>query len=84
MTHYSIEPRTRIGIKGYSAFLLFARNLSRKYGKQFLDTATKTGPVTLKAASKKVFHKSAEGAGEFIGNKIAYKVVKPKSIRWKF
>ena len=49
-----------------------------------MDTTTKIEPVTLKAASKKVFHKSAEGAGEFIGNKIAYKFVKPKSIRWKF
>ena len=38
MTHYSIEPRTRI--------LLFARNLSRKYGKQL-------GPDALKTASKK-------------------------------
>ena len=77
---HSIEPRTRKGIKGYASFLLFARNLSRKYGKQFLDTATKTGPDTVKAASKKVFHKVAEGTGEFIGNKIAYKVVKPKSV----
>ena len=30
----------------------------------------------LKTASKKVFHKAAEATGGFIGNKIAYKIVK--------
>ena len=45
-----------------------------------MDTGTKLGPDALKTASKKVFHKAAEGAGEFKGNKIAYKVGKPKSV----
>ena len=53
MTHNSLEPRTRKGIKGYG-FLLFARNLCNKYRKQLLDTATtKTGLDALKIASRK-------------------------------
>ena len=53
MTHYFIKPRTRNYIKGYGSF---ARNLSNKYGKQLLDTATKTAIY----GSKKVIHKAAE------------------------
>ena len=41
MTCYSIEPRIRNYVKGYG-FLSFAINLSNKYRKQLLDTATKT------------------------------------------
>ena len=62
MWRYSIEPRTRKQIKGYG-FLSFAR----KYKKQFLDT----GVDSLKAASKKIDHKT----GEFLRNKIADKVI---------
>ena len=49
MKRYSIEPRTRKCVKGHR-FLLFARNLSNKYGKQRLDSATKTGLDALKTA----------------------------------
>ena len=56
------------------------RNLSNKKGKQLFDIATKTGLNALKTASKKVVHKAAEATGEFIGNKIADKIVKPKSV----
>ena len=45
--------------KGYG-FLSFARNLSNKYGKQLMDTATKAGLDALKTASEKVIHKTAE------------------------
>ena len=76
---YSIEPRTRKYIKGYG-FLSFTKNISNKYGKQLLDTATKTGLDALKSASKKVVHKAAEAIGEFIGNNIADKIVKPKPV----
>ena len=62
MWRYSIEPRTRKQIRGYG-FLSFAR----KYKKQFLDT----GVDSLKAASKKINHKT----GEFLRNKIADKVI---------
>ena len=50
----------------------FARNLSKKYGKQLLNT----GPDALTTSSKKVDHKAAEATGEFIGNKIADKIVR--------
>ena len=40
MRRYSIEPRTIKYVKRYG-FLSFRRNLSNKYGKQLLDTATK-------------------------------------------
>ena len=56
----------------------YARNLSNKYGKQLLDTATKPGLDALKTASKNVAHKAAEVTGEFIGNRIADKTVKLK------
>ena len=50
-------------------FLSFVRNLSKKYGKKSLNS----GVDALKTASKKVTHK----AGEFIGNKIGDKILKP-------
>lgn len=57
------------------------RNLSEKYGKKRLFTATKTGLGSLKSASKYMVHIAAEGAGEFIENKIAKKIVKSKPLR---
>ena len=42
-----------------------------------MNTATKTGLDALKTTFKKVVHKAAE---EFIGNTIADKIVKPKSL----
>ena len=42
MTRYSIKPSARKYVKGYS-FLSFPRNISNKYGKKLLNTATKTG-----------------------------------------
>ena len=44
------------------------------------STATHTGLDAIKAASKKVFHEAAEATGEFIGNKIADKIVKTKPL----
>ena len=52
MTSYSIEPRTRKYVKVYG-FLSFGRNVSDKYGRKLLDTATKTGLDTLRGATKK-------------------------------
>ena len=57
-----------------------ARNLSNKHGKKLLNTATKTVQDALKTASKKIINKAAEATGEFIGNKIADKTVKPKRL----
>ena len=39
-----------------------------------------TGLAALKTASKKVVHKAAEATGEFLRNKIADKIVKPKHV----
>ena len=46
---YSIGPKTRKYVKEYG-FFSFARNLSDKYGKQLLDTVTKTALDALKTA----------------------------------
>ena len=51
MTRYSIELRKRRYVKRYG-FLLVARNLSNKYGKKLLDTATEIGLDAAKNASK--------------------------------
>ena len=71
MAYYSIKPRTRKYVKGYE-FLSFARNSSDKYGKQFLDTATKTETN----ASRKVIHKAGDAKGEFLENKTANAVAR--------
>ena len=52
MTRYSIEPNTRKEIKAYG-FLSFTRNLFNKFGKQLLDTASKTGQHASKNLTKK-------------------------------
>ena len=77
MTRCSMEARTRKYVKE-SGFFSFERNILSKYGKQLLDTA-KTGIDTLKTASQKVVQKAGETKDEFIWNKIANKIVKPKS-----
>ena len=51
MTRHSIEPRIRKYVKGYR-FLKFPRNLSNKYEKKLLNTATKAGIGAAKTASK--------------------------------
>ena len=52
VTRYFTEPRTRKDVIEYG-FLSFARNLSNRYGKKLLDTATKTRLDALKNASRK-------------------------------
>ena len=39
-----------------------------------MDTATKTGTDAAKIPSKRVVQKTAEAAGDLIGNKIAHKI----------
>ena len=65
----STEPRYKKYIKGHS-FLPFSRKCSGKYGKKFIDTATKTGIDSAKTASKQVVQNTAEATGDLIGNKI--------------
>ena len=43
------------------------KNLSDRYEKKLLDTTIKTGLDTRKTTSKKVVHKVATEAGEFMG-----------------
>ena len=73
MMRYSIEPRFRKYVKGYS-FLSFARNFGNKCGKKLMDAASKTGIDAAKIASKRVVQKTAEATGDLIGNKIADKI----------
>ena len=54
------------------------RSLSNKYEKQLLNIAGKTWLDALKTASKKVVHKASEAIGEFVGDKILNKIMKPK------
>ena len=77
---YSTEPRFRKFVKVYG-FLSFARQFSDNYGKELMDTATKTGVGAAKTASKRVVQKTAEATGDLIGNKTADKIAsigKPK------
>ena len=74
MARYSMELKTRKYIKGYG-LLPVARNLCNKCGKQLFGAATKAGLDALKTATKKVVHKIADATVEFIGNKIADKIV---------
>ena len=45
-----------------------------------MNIAAETGLDVLKTDSKKVAHKAAEAAGEFIWNKISDKIVKSKPL----
>ena len=69
---YSIEPRGRIYVKEYG-FLSFSLNLSNKHG-QKLDSTKKSAADAIKTASKRAIQKTAETAGDLIGNKIADKI----------
>ena len=77
---YSTEPRFRKCVKDYG-FLSFARKFGNKYGKKFMDTATKTGMDAAKTASKIVVQKTAEATEDLIGYTIVDKITsigKPK------
>ena len=83
---YSLEPMYRRYVKGYD-FLSFARKFGDKYGKKLMNTAAKVGTSKYgkkiidttkkeesefaKTAGKGIVQKSAEAAGDLIGNKIA-------------
>ena len=68
---YSTEPKYTKYVNGYG-FLSFARTFGDNYGK--MDTATKIGIDAAKTASKRVVQKTAEAAGDLIGNKIPDKI----------
>ena len=61
-------------VKGYE-FLSIAKKFGdNKYGKKFMDTATKTGIDGVKTTSKLVVQKTPEATGDLIENKIADKI----------
>ena len=70
---YSIDPGDRTYVKGYG-FMSFARSTSNKYGKKLIDTAKKSATDAIKTTSKRAIQKTAEAAGDLIGNKIADKI----------
>ena len=72
---YSIEPRYNIYVKGYGFFAKkMGKSLSNKYGQKLHDSAKKSTTDAIKAASKIAIQKTAEAAGDMIGNKIADKI----------
>ena len=70
---YSLEPRDRVYVKGY-VLMSFARSMSNKYGKKLIDTTKKSATDAIKTASKRAIQKTAEAAGDLVGNKIADKI----------
>ena len=70
---YSIEPRERRFVKGYS-FMSFARNFSDKYSKSLMDKGIDVSKKFAKTAGKKILKKTAKATGDLIGNKIADKI----------
>ena len=81
---YSIEPKERRYVKGYS-FLFFAKNIgkntSNKYSRKLIDTAKKSATDAIKIASKRAIQKTA--TGDLVGKKIADKIksVSKKSLK---
>ena len=69
---HSTQPKFRKYVKGYG-FFSFARTFGNKYGKNLMDTATKTGVDAVKTASKIVLQKAAEATGDLIRNTTADK-----------
>ena len=56
-------------------FCYLEENLVINMVKKLMDTATKTGIDAAKTTSKRVVQKTAEAAGDLIGNKIADKLL---------
>ena len=70
---YSIEPRERRFVKGYS-FMSFARNFNDKYSQSLMDKGIDVSKKFAKTADKKILKKTAKATGDLIGNKIADKI----------
>ena len=77
MTHYLVQPRDRVFVKGYR-FLLFAKNvgtkLSGKYCQKFSDHAKQSATDELINTLKRVIQKKADPTGGFIGNEITDRI----------
>ena len=76
MTHYSVQPRDQIFVKGYG-FLSFARNMERNVGKnisqklsskcsqKLLDHANQSDTAALKTVSKRTIQKNSRSNYRF-------------------
>ena len=72
---YSIEPKERRYIKGYS-FLSFAKSFGNKYGKKLMNTAIKTGTNFNSKYGKKLTDtaiKTGKNLATIAGKKIVHK-----------
>ena len=78
MNQENICKKDRIYVKGYG-FLSFAKimgkSLSNRYSQKLIDSAKKSATDAIKTASKRAIQKTAEAAGDLIGNKIADKIM---------
>ena len=82
---YSLEPKHRKYLHCYG-FLSFARKFRDKYGKQLMDSPTKTGIDAAKTACKRAVQKPAEATEGLIGNKEIDQIIsvgKSKNIQKK-
>ena len=83
MTHYLVQLRDQIFVKGYG-FLSFARNigknisknLSSKYSQKLIDHTKQYATDALKTVSKRVIQKTAETTRDLIVNKITGKITR--------
>ena len=85
MTRYSIQPTDRIFVKSYGFSFAknlaknidkkISKNLSGKYSQKLIDCAKQPAIDLFETASK-----TAEAAGDLIGNKVADKITKVSRI----
>ena len=54
--------------------------VSGKYSKKHLDYAKQSAIDALKTISKRAIQKTAEATGDFIGDKIANKIIKSQEV----
>ena len=90
MTRYSIQPRDRIFVKSYGFSFTknlakntdkkISKNLSGKYSQKLIDCAKQSAIDLFETASKRAIEKTAEAAGDLIGNKVADKITKVSRI----
>ena len=86
MTRYSIQPTDRIFVKSYGFSFAknlakntdkkISKNLSGKYSQKLINCAKQSAIDLFETASKRAIEKTAEAAGDSIGNKVADKITK--------
>ena len=77
--HYSVQLWDRIFVKGYGFLCIgknLCKNLNSKYSQKPLDHTKQSATDALKTTSKRAIQKTAEAAGDLIGNKIPNRITK--------